>query len=146
MEATHGLPIATVAAALHDFQIRMNMPRDYRRTAVAIGVLSALMALAQGCLIAGNSRTTSSGTKVAQSTFEQITPGSTTIGWVHATLGEPDSKTQDGDDQVWKYTYKEQTDTSGAVFLIFAGSSTNQTTNTVFIEFKDGVVIKKWRG
>jgi outer membrane protein assembly factor BamE (lipoprotein component of BamABCDE complex) len=119
---------------------------NHCRTALTVFALCALLASVPGCLVAGGSKTTYTGTRVAQSTFEQIKPGTTTIGWVHVTLGEPTSKTKDGDDEVWKYTYTEQTESSGAVFLIFAGSSSNQTTNTVFIEFKDGVVINKWRG
>jgi hypothetical protein len=97
-------------------------------------------------LISAGSNTTHTGTSVAPSTFEQIKVNSTTIGWVHATLGEPSNKTNDGGDEVWKYTYTERTDTSGAVFLVFGGSSTTEKTNTVFIEFKNGIVINKWRG
>jgi len=120
--------------------------RDYWRTAVAVVGLSVVLASAPGCLVAGSSKTTYTGTKVAQSTFEQIKLGSTTIGWVHATLGDANSKTKDGDDEVWKYTYTEHTESSGAVFLVFAGSTSDETINTVFIEFKDGIVINKWRG
>ena len=122
------------------------MFRSYLRTAVAIAGLSLGLAAMPGCLISGSSETTYTGTNVSQSTFAQIKPGSTTIGWVHATLGEASTKTKDGDDEVWKYTYTEHTDSSGAVFLIFGGSSSNEKTNTVFIEFKNGVVINKWRG
>ena len=122
------------------------MLQSYWRNAVAIVGLSVAMAAAPGCLVTGQSNTTYTGTNVAQSTLSQIKPGSTTIGWVHATLGEPSSKTKDGDDEVWKYTYTEQTNVSGSVFLIFGGSTSNEKVNTVFIEFKDGIVINKWRG
>jgi outer membrane protein assembly factor BamE (lipoprotein component of BamABCDE complex) len=122
------------------------MFRNYLRTAVAVAGLTVGLAAMSGCLISGHTDTTYSGTNVSQSTFAQIKPGSTTIGWVHATLGEPNTKTKDGDDEVWKYTYTEHTDSSGAVFLIFGGSSSSEKTNTVFIEFKDGVVFNKWRG
>jgi outer membrane protein assembly factor BamE (lipoprotein component of BamABCDE complex) len=108
--------------------------------------LCITMAFVPGCLISGSSNTTHTGTNVAPSTFQQIKVGSTTIGWIHAMLGEPTSKTNDGGDEVWKYTYTEHTDTSGAVFLVFGGSSSSEKTNTVFIEFKNGTVINKWRG
>ncbi|HUB26143.1 MAG TPA: hypothetical protein VL992_12000 [Tepidisphaeraceae bacterium] len=117
-----------------------------KATNIAVIGLTLTLALAAGCLVSGSSHTTYSGTNVAPGTFDQIKAGSTTIGWVHATLGEPTTKTQDGDDEVWKYTYTEHTDSSGAVFLIFGGSSSTETVKTVFIEFKDGVVINKWQG
>jgi outer membrane protein assembly factor BamE (lipoprotein component of BamABCDE complex) len=122
------------------------MFRSFWRTVVAVAGLTVGLAATPGCLFSAHSDTTYTGTNVSQSTFAQIKPGSTTIGWVHATLGEPNSKTKDGDDEVWKYTYTEHTDSSGAVFLIFGGSSSSEKTNTVFIEFKNGVVINKWRG
>jgi outer membrane protein assembly factor BamE (lipoprotein component of BamABCDE complex) len=110
-------------------------------------ILCVVLALLSGCLITNQSNTTHTGTNVSQSTFDQIKAGSTTIGWVHATLGEPTSKTvDDGDDEVWKYSFTEHTDSSGSVFLIFGGASSNEKTNTVFIEFKSGIVINKWRG
>jgi outer membrane protein assembly factor BamE (lipoprotein component of BamABCDE complex) len=121
------------------------MSKTYRGSIAAAG-LSAMLAFSSGCLVAGTSSTTYSGTKVAPNTFDQIKPGVTTLGWVHATLGDPASKTQDKDDEVWKYTCKERSDSSSAVFLIFAGTSSKETINNVFIEFKDGVVINKWRG
>ena len=85
---------------------------------VAIVGLSIVLAASVGCLVSGHSSTSYSGTNVPKSTFDQIKIGSTTIGWVHATLGEPSSRNADGDDEVWKYTYTEHTDSSGSVFLI----------------------------
>lgn len=99
-----------------------------------------------GCLISGNTTQTTSGTKVAPSTFAQIQVGKTTAGWVAATLGDPTSKSNAGGDEVWKYTYTQKTDNSGAVFLIFGGHNSSETTSTAFIEIRDGVVINKWQG
>ncbi len=122
------------------------MLRDYAGRAIFTLSLCCGLAATTGCLFSSTSSTTHTGTNVAQGTFDQIKPGETTIGWVHATLGEPTSKQADGDDLVWKYTYTQRTDSSGAVFLIFGGNSTDEKTNTVFIEFKNDVVINKWRG
>jgi outer membrane protein assembly factor BamE (lipoprotein component of BamABCDE complex) len=109
-------------------------------------ILGLTLTLVSGCLIGTASNTMHTGTNVGQSTFDQIKAGSTTVGWVHATLGDPTSKTVDGDDEIWKYTYTEHTDSGGYVFLIFGGSSSNEKTSTAFIEIKDGIVINKWRG
>ena len=110
-------------------------------------VLIGLMSIAfTGCLITHESETTHKGTSVAPATFAQIQPGKTTIGWVQATLGEPSSRTNTDGDIVWKYIYTEHTDSSGAIFLIFGGSTSNEKSETTFIEFKDGIVTNKWRG
>lgn len=101
-----------------------------------------------GCLVTSNSSEHRSGTYVSDSTFNQIRPGETTEGWVEATLGKPTSvsRLEDGT-QVWRYIYTERRDSSGAVFLIFGGSNTTQTTHTAFVEFDpNGVVRKAWRG
>lgn len=118
-----------------------------RRFVLAVRFTFVAVALAGvgGCLISSSSNTRRSGTNVPESTFMQVEPGKTTVGWVQATLGDPTSKTNSDDHQVWKYTYTERTDSSGAVFLIFGGSSSDQTTRSWFIEFKDGVVLNKWR-
>jgi outer membrane protein assembly factor BamE (lipoprotein component of BamABCDE complex) len=109
-------------------------------------LISALVALC-GCLVTENSNTTHTGTRVSQDAFNQIKPGSTTTGWVTATLGQPTSKTKtDNSDEVWKYVYTEHTDSSGAIFLIFGGSNSTEKSEIAFLEFKDGVVINKWRG
>ena len=108
-------------------------------------LLTALAAMT-GCLVTASSQTTHNGKQVSQETFAQVKPGTTTIGWVEATLGSPTSKSKIGDDEVWKYVYTEHTDSSGAIFLIFGGSGSSEKSETAFIEFKDGIVINKWRG
>jgi outer membrane protein assembly factor BamE (lipoprotein component of BamABCDE complex) len=105
-----------------------------------------LSLLCTGCLVTHTSNTTHKGIEVTPETFAQIKPGSTTIGWVQATLGNPTEKTRNDNDEVWKYIFTEHTDSSGAVFLIFGGSDSTEKSETTFIEFKDGIVINKWRG
>jgi outer membrane protein assembly factor BamE (lipoprotein component of BamABCDE complex) len=118
------------------------MPNSHNKNIVFI---AGLLGVA-GCLVTSSSQTTHNGTRVAPDTFAQIKPRSTTAGWVQATLGQPTSMTTVENDQVWKYVYSEHTDSSGAIFLIFGGSSSSDKSETSFIEFKDGVVINKWRG
>ena len=36
-------------------------------------------------------------------------------------------------------------DSSGAIFLIFAGSDKKERQHVAYVEIKDGVVTKKWR-
>ena len=105
-----------------------------------------LLIVLSGCLISGDTTEKRTGNYVAESIFSKIEPGKTTAGWVQATLGDPTSKSSTGDSEVWKYTYTQKTDNSGAVFLIFGGHNSSETTGTAFVEIKDGIVTSKWRG
>jgi len=115
---------------------------------VGIVLFSVSVALCAGCLVSASSSEKRTGNYVADSTFSKIEPGKTTAGWVQATLGEPNSKDKVAADnsEVWKYTYTEKKNSEGAVFLIFGGSSSKETTGHAFVEIKDGVVVNKWRG
>jgi hypothetical protein len=76
-----------------------------------------------------------------------IEPGKTSKAWVLATFGEPTSKQEvEPGHEVWKYSYKETKQSSGYVFLITAGSDKTITGGNVFVEMKDDVVTKSWRG
>jgi hypothetical protein len=100
-----------------------------------------------GCLVSSNSSEHRSGSYVSDSTFNQIQPGKTTEGWVDATLGKPTSISRlDDGTEIWKYSYTEHRDSSGAVFLIFGGSNSTETNHTAFVEIHDGIVRKAWRG
>jgi outer membrane protein assembly factor BamE (lipoprotein component of BamABCDE complex) len=110
--------------------------------------LVALVALLGGCLVSATSNEKRSGNYVPESTFSQIEPGKTSAGWVEATLGQPSSKNkvEATDSEIWKYSYTERKDSSGAVFLLFGGHDSKETTGHAFVEIKDGVVVHKWRG
>jgi outer membrane protein assembly factor BamE (lipoprotein component of BamABCDE complex) len=118
-----------------------------RLSALLLAALALLPFVAGGCLVTSDSSEHRSGNYVADSTFDQIRPGKTTEGWVDATLGKPTSVSHlaDGTD-IWKYSYTERRDSSGAVFLIFGGSSSSEKTHTAFVEIKDGIVRNAWRG
>ena len=117
---------------------------------LALLLLAAALLLpfvAGGCLVTSDTSEHRSGNYVADSTFDQIRPGKTTEGWVDATLGKPTSVSRLADGtQIWKYSYTERRDSSGAVFLIFGGSSSSEKTHTAFVEIKDGIVTNAWRG
>ena len=116
----------------------------HRMTLVLWGLTLLILS---GCLVTGNSHQSRSGNYVADTTFNQIQPGKTTEAWVNATLGPPTNKnTLDDGTQIWKYTYTERRESSGAVFLIFGGHDSKETSGTAYVEIKDGVVTKAWRG
>ena len=107
--------------------------------------LLALMLLT-GCLVAHSSNQSYSGNYIPQDTFDRIEPGKTTAAWVQATLGEPSSREKvDGNTEVWKYSYTERKESSGAIFLIFGGSDKKEQQHIAYVEMSNGVVSKKWR-
>ena len=116
------------------------------RCACALAFGAVMVALS-GCLVSGSATQRRTGKYVADSTFGQIELGKTTAGWLMATLGEPDCKTMvNPGSEVWQWRYTEHRENNTAVFLIFAGSDTKDTSGTAFVELKDGVVTNKWRG
>lgn len=107
----------------------------------------ALLAFCGGCLVNAHSDTEQTGNYVSPSTLGQIEVGKTTSAWVRAVLGEPTSVIGvDATTQILRYSYTETKDSSGAVFLIFRGSDRKVSTSSVFVEIRDGVVSRTWRG
>lgn len=100
-----------------------------------------------GCLIGASNRTHREGAYISEETLKKVEPGKTTSTWVLATFGEPSEKSSiEKGEELWKYTYKETKDSDGFVFLLFGGSDHKVTGGQVFVELKDGVVTKCWRG
>jgi len=100
-----------------------------------------------GCLVGTSSQVRRDGSYVAEDTLRNIEPGRTDKAWVLATLGEPSERNQlDAGHELWKYSCRETRDSAGYVFLIFGGSDQKVTKEQVFVELKDGIVTKSWRG
>jgi outer membrane protein assembly factor BamE (lipoprotein component of BamABCDE complex) len=114
-----------------------------RMAVMLVGVL-----FLSGCLVMSDSKEKTEGKYIAEDTFAQIEPGKTTASWVKATLGDPSSRSKDdaSGDEIWKYNYTQIKEGSGAIFLIFGGTSRKENAGTAFIEFKNGLVTRKWRG
>ena len=111
-----------------------------------LALVAVMSFAAAGCLVTSDSSVKQSGNYVADSTFDQIQPGRTTVGWVQATLGKPTSiSTLEDGTEIWKYTYTVRKESSGAVFLIFGGHNANEVDHTAFVQINHGVVTKAWR-
>ena len=121
--------------------------KTFRRAVVHVVVLSVVCLLGNaGCLVSSTSNQKVSGNYVPENTFDRIKPGETTSSWVKATLGAPSTKETVGDEtEVWKYSYTEVKEGSGAIFLIFGGTDRKELQRSAYVEFKDGVVKSKWR-
>jgi len=123
------------------------MKHSVRFGRVFVLFIAIIPLFAGGCLISSDSSQHRSGTYVSDETLHQIEPGKTTSGWVRATLGPPTEVDKlDAGGELWKYTYTERKESSGAVFLIFAGHDKKEISGTVFVEVRNGVVTKTWRG
>ena len=107
--------------------------------------IALLLSCGTGCLVSSNSSSQESGNYVSDATFSQVEPGKTTAAWVRATMGPPTSIAHVNDQEIWRYTYTQRKDSSGAVFLVFGGHSETETDHTAFVQIKDGVVVKAWR-
>jgi len=117
-----------------------------RHIALALVLPLVSILLLNGCLVSSTNHESVSGKYVPDNTFDRIKPGETTSSWVKATLGEPSTKEKVDDcNEVWKYSYTEVKEGSGAIFLIFGGSDKKERPCSAYVEFKDGIVTSKWR-
>jgi outer membrane protein assembly factor BamE (lipoprotein component of BamABCDE complex) len=108
-------------------------------TLALFGVVATMVL--PGCLVASNREASVSGREVSQTELDAIAVGTTSETDVLVRLGPPSSTTQLSDGgklHTWSATTRETS--SGAVFLIFAGSSVKETKRSVMISCKDGVV------
>jgi outer membrane protein assembly factor BamE (lipoprotein component of BamABCDE complex) len=115
------------------------------KTITPLAILLLVTWASSGCLVSSSSQSKVSGNFVPPETFDQIEPGKTTAAWVKATLGEPSARDTADGTEVWKYKYTEEKDSSGAIFLIFAGNDKKERQHVAYVEIKEGVVTKKWR-
>jgi outer membrane protein assembly factor BamE (lipoprotein component of BamABCDE complex) len=98
-----------------------------------------------GCFVTNSSNTNIAGKTVPDDLFTQIHAGQSRE-FVVDLIGEPFKKaTEDNGREVWRWNYIE-TKTAERTFMIFyvAVDRTN-TTQTVVVAFKDGIVTKAWR-
>jgi hypothetical protein len=100
-----------------------------------------------GCLIHSSSKVDESGKRVGDSTLRQVEPGKTSQEWLMATLGEPTSRCPvrgPGNMEILGYSHERTKRSSGSVFLLFGGSSTDIDRRTTYFETTDGIVTRYW--
>lgn len=107
---------------------------------VSVFCLLGAALLLPGCLISSSEHSHYEGKHVSQSTLEQIRPGASQEDVV-GLIGEPTEKaTRKDGAQVWTWSYREVTEKSGAVFLLFSSESKKESTGSVAVVFRDGKV------
>lgn len=109
------------------------------RALLALALLSTLAL--PGCLISSNSHTSASGRTLAPADARSIEIGKTTGDEVIKSFGEPMERLDRPDgSSTWKWCRVESRQSSGAVFLVFGGSSTSSSTQCTVIDLRQGVV------
>lgn len=120
------------------------------RPALAAATLAAALAAAAmtgGCsVIESDNHVSYTGNYVPTDSFSRIEVGRSTPAFVEATLGEPTSRTdlEDGT-QIWRWDYVVRRSGEGSLLLVFDGQSSSEKRHASFVQFQDGVVVKKWR-
>ena len=115
--------------------------RTWIYAAAVLGVLPL-----SGCLIySSHASYSGKGKAVSDSTLDQIECGTTTKGWIIATLGEPSHQntTQDGT-EILEYQYGKKRGNHFVFlpFVIINGEHENK--QTVYFEISDGIVKNFW--
>lgn len=108
---------------------------------------SACLLLSGGCLISSSNSVEESGIKITDSTLNRIEIGKTSEAWLRATLGDPNQVTEVADTpglRVLCYDHIVSKRGKGAVFLIFAGSSSSEKSTRTYFEIQNGFVSKFW--
>jgi len=100
------------------------------------------------CLFSSNRKVDTSGQYISPTTMEQVKPGETQE-FVQALFGEPTTKvsteSDEGDSEIWKWSYSTDTRDTGSVFLIASSSTRSHAGGAVYVEFQEGEVVKVWR-
>jgi outer membrane protein assembly factor BamE (lipoprotein component of BamABCDE complex) len=119
-----------------------------RRAAASGGVVAALaasMALG-GCIVSSNSTTMESGRQVSPLALDQLEAGVTPEARMLELLGTPSRSLEAGEGgTIYVWEYRRQHSSQGAVLLLFGGSETRETQESVSVLVRDGVVERWWR-
>jgi len=98
------------------------------------------------CLIGTRSHSERTGTYVSAETLSKVQPGANQ-DLVRDLLGNPSSRvTLDDGGQVWKWSYKTETNGKDTVFLLIGSRHSNTEEGSAYVEFDtEGQVLKSWR-
>ncbi len=108
--------------------------------------LVAVLALAlTGCLVTVDSDSRALRTVWSEGDVSRLEVGRSDEKFVSTTFGEPISRQTYADGTaIWKYRNRSEKDTEVGVFLIFSVDVEEERTETLSIEFADGVVSNYW--
>lgn len=112
-------------------------------------IKKALLVLASialtGCLVTVDSDSRSLQTVWNEADVSRLQIGQSDQAWVSTSFGNPVTKLTYADGtEIWKYRNRSEKDTEVGLFLVFSVDVEEERTETLSIEFADGVVTNYW--
>lgn len=108
-------------------------------------VLLTLTLTLTGCLITVDSDSRQLSSVWDESDVSRLQAGTHDQQWVSQTFGDPITKLNYADGtEIWKYRNRSEKDTEVGLFLVFSVDVEEERTETLSIEFTDGVVTNYW--
>lgn len=109
---------------------------------LAIVMVAASMT---GCLFVVDSKQKSGNAQWTNNEVDSITTGRTSSEWVRSSFGAPDRvSTYDNGTEVWRYHHTSESESRVGLFLLFKVNIERESTETLALEMRDGVVSDYW--
>lgn len=98
-----------------------------------------------GCLVTIDSDSRALQTVWNEADVTRMQVGLSNQDWVSTSFGSPTSKLSYADGtEIWKYRNRSEKDTEVGLFLVFSVDIEEERTETLSIEFTDGLVTNYW--
>ena len=98
-----------------------------------------------GCLVTVDSDSRSLQKVWNEADVSRLQLGTSDKDWVSTSFGNPGSKLNYADgSEIWKYRNRSEKDTEVGLFLVFSVDIEEERTETLSIEFTNGVVTNYW--
>jgi hypothetical protein len=108
-------------------------------------LLSAMAITLTGCLITVDSDSRALHTVWSEGDVQRLQVGLSDQDWVRSSFGDPVTKLSYADGtEIWKYRNRSEKDTEVGLFLVFSVDVEEERTETLSIEFSEGVVTNYW--
>lgn len=105
----------------------------------------AMSLVLTGCLLTVDSDSRNLQSVWSEADVARLRLGSTDTSWVRSTFGDPITKLSYADGtEIWKYRNRSEKDTEVGLFLIFSVDVEEERTETLSVEFTDGIVTNYW--
>ena len=98
-----------------------------------------------GCLVTVDSDSRPLQTVWNEADVSRLQLGESNLDWVSTSFGNPITKLTYADGmEIWKYRNRSEKDTKVGLFLVFSVDIEEERTETLSIEFIDGLVTNYW--
>lgn len=112
---------------------------------IRLTVILGMSLLLTGCLLTVDSDSRNLQSVWSEADVARVQLGNSDTSWVRSTFGDPITKLSYADGtEIWKYRNRSEKDTEVGLFLIFSVDVEEERTETLSIEFTDGVVTNYW--